>query len=190
MPTRKPIWSHVALGVLALLSWWAASFLAPPPEKTDETGEPGKIDYYSKNVKRITMDEHGKPKQLLFAVTLTHYQNDDHTELTEPVLTLYGREGPPWVIRSETALLPANSDTIYLNGNVLIMRDSDKTGRTLRIVTRNARVQPDRDYAETSEFIQVLSPPDELSGTGAEVHFGDDLKVRILSDVRRKHDTR
>jgi lipopolysaccharide export system protein LptC len=134
------------------------------------------------------MDENGKPKQLLFTVNLTHYVDGDRSELTEPVLTLYGEDGPPWVIHSDRAVMPGDRDTIFLNGNVLILRERDENGRTLKIVTQNARVQPDNNYAETDEFVQVLSPPDELTGKGARVHFGDDLKVTILSDVRRKHE--
>jgi lipopolysaccharide export system protein LptC len=190
MPTRNTFWSYLIFSVLAILSGWMASYLMPREETTVQANQPGKIDYYSKNVKRTVMGLDGKPKQLLFAARLNHYQEDNHTELSEAVLTLYGRSGPPWIIRSDAALLPAESDTIYLNGNVIITRDSDKTGRTIKIVTRDARVQPDQDYAETSEFIQVLSPPDQLSGKGAQVYFGENLKITVLSNVRRTHESR
>ncbi|HYE37903.1 LPS export ABC transporter periplasmic protein LptC [Methylocaldum sp.] len=179
--------TYLTLATLALLTWWLAGIFTPD-EESQGPGTHGKIDYYSKNISRTLMDENGKPKQLLFAVNLTHYVDEDRTELAQPVLTLYGTDGPPWVIHSDTAVMPAEGDTLFLNGNVLILRERDANNRTLKIVTQNARVQPDSNYAETSESIQVLSPPDELTGKGAQVHFGDDLKVTILSDVRRKHE--
>ncbi|MGX2040967.1 LPS export ABC transporter periplasmic protein LptC [Methylocaldum sp. MU1018] len=180
--------TYLALSALALLTWWLAGIFAPG----EETAGPrtyGAIDYYSKNLSRTQMDEYGNPKQLLFAENLTHYVDGSHTELVQPVLTLYGSNGPPWVIHSDTAVMPDEGDTMFLNGNVLILRERDEHGRTLKIVTQNARVQPDNDYAETDEFVQVLSPPDELTGKGAQVHFGDDLKITILAEVRRKHET-
>jgi lipopolysaccharide export system protein LptC len=179
--------TYLGLATLALFTWWLAGIFMPAEESAGPRTH-GTIDYYSKNLSRTLMDENGKPKQLLFAVNLTHYVDQDRTELVQPVLTLYGKDGPPWVIHSDNALMPGESDTIFLNGNVLILRERDENGRTLKIVTQNARVQPDNNYAETDEFIQVLSPPDELTGKGAKVHFGDDLKVTILSDVRRKHE--
>lgn len=179
--------TYLSLGTLALFTWWLAGIFMPDEEPAAPQTR-GTIDYYSKNLSRTQMDENGKPKQLLFAVNLTHYVDQDRTELARPVLTLYGEDGPPWVIHSDTAIMPGDGDTIFLNGNVLILREQDDNGRTLKIVTQSARVQPDNNYAETDEFIQVLSPPDELTGKGAQVHFGDDLKVTILSDVRRKHE--
>ena len=179
--------SYLVLGILAAMSGWLAELLAPKDD-TQSKPPPGRIDYYTKTLRRTVMDETGKPKELLLAEQLTHYDNDDHSELTRPVMTLFSKNGPPWVIHAESARIPAESDEIYLYGEVLIVRESDEKGRTIRIETRNARVQPDRQYAETDEFVRVLSPPDTLTGTGAKVHFGDDLNFTVLSNVRRKHE--
>lgn len=187
MPNLKSLSSYLVLGLLALGTWWAAEFLAPKEGSTPKP-TPGRVDYYSKQIRRTVMDATGRPKELLVADTLTHYENDNHTDLDRPVLTLYTQEGPPWVIHADTALLPGQGDEIFLNGAVLVLRDADATGRTIRIETRNARVRPNQNYAETDEFVRVLSPPDTLTGTGAQVWFGDDLKFNILSHVRRKHE--
>lgn len=187
MPTLKSLFTYLVLGLLVLGSWWAAERLMPKDESPAKSA-PGKVDYYSKNIRRTVMDETGQPKELLLAETLTHYENDNHTELSRPVMTLYAKKGPPWVIHADSALLPGKGDEIFLQGNVLVRRDADKNGKTLRIETTNARVQPDKNYAETDEFVRVLSPPDTLTGTGAQVWFGDDLKFTILSNVRRKHE--
>jgi lipopolysaccharide export system protein LptC len=187
MLSRKSLLTYTALGALALGTWWAAEILLPKEEAPGK-GAPGKVDYYSRNLRRTVMDEFGKPKELLVAETLVHYENDNHTELTRPVMTLYSKEGPPWVIHADSAVLPGQGDDVFLYGNVLVLRDADKNGRTVRIETTNARVQPKNNYAETDEFIRVLSPPDTMTGTGAKVNFGDNLSYTILSDVRRKHE--
>lgn len=191
MTDGRSLRGYALLCVLAVLSGWLASVLAPRESGSGLSGGTGRIDYYSRGVKRTLLDEQGRPRQLLLAAELYHYPEDDHTELREPVLTLYGSEGAiPWVIRSETALLPAGGELIYLNGKVSISRAADKNGRKLEILTNNVRIKPNENYAETSEFIQMLSPPDSLSGKGAEVHFGEAIKIKLLSEVRRKHDTK
>ncbi len=183
---------YALLCAVAVSTGWLASVLIPRESDTRiASGSSGRIDYYSRGVKRTTLDENGHPRQLLLATELYHYTDDDHTELRQPVLTLYGKQdGIPWVIRAETAVLPADGEVIYLDGKVHISRATDKNGRKLDILTRNVRVKPREDYAETSEFTQMLSPRDTLSGKGAEVHFGEDIKIKLLSEVRRKHDTK
>ncbi len=178
---------YVLMGLLTLASWWAAEHFGPPIEPGRKL-EPGKVDYYSKHLQRTIMDEMGKPKEMLLAEELVHYEDEKRTELSKPVLTLYTKEGPPWVIHSETATLPGEGDEILLNGEVLVLRDANKNGRTMRIETSNARVQPDNNYAETDEDIRVISPPDYMSGTGAKMKFGDGIQYSVLANVRRKHD--
>lgn len=178
---------YLVLGLLALLSWWAAERFGPPIEKGKKL-EPGKVDYYSKGLRRTVMDEAGKPKELLVAEELVHYEDDNRSELTKPVMTLYTQEGPPWVIYAETATLPGDGEQIFLNGTVLVLRDANQDGRTMRIETSNARVQPDNNYAETDEDIRVISPPDYMTGTGAKLKFGDGIEYSVLANVRRRHD--
>ena len=178
---------YLLLGLLALLSWWAAERFGPPIEKGKKL-EPGKVDYYSKGLRRTVMDEAGKPKELLVAEELVHYEDDNRSELTKPVMTLYTQEGPPWVIYAETATLPGDGEQIFLNGAVLVLRDANRDGRTMRIETSNARVQPDNNYAETDEDIRVISPPDYMTGTGAKLKFGDGIEYSVLANVRRRHD--
>ena len=100
----------------------------------------------------------------------------------------YSKDGTPWVIRSETATIHSDSEFVFLNGDVLVLRDANKDGRTIRIETTNVRAQPEKDYAETDEDIRVISYPDYMTGTGAKINFGSELKYRVLANVRRKHD--
>lgn len=190
MRDRSTLRWFVALSLLAVLSGWWASLLTSRDVGQEGIRSAGRIDYYSRSVTRTVLDESGKPRQKLKASALYHYPDDDRTELREPVLTLYQQDKTPWVIRAETAILPAGGEVIHLNGAVSISRADDGGGRKLDILTRNVRLKPGEDYAETSEYIELLSPPDRLSGKGAEVHFGDDVKVRLLSEVHRRHDAK
>lgn len=183
----KSFTTYLLLGLLALGTWWVAEILVPKEEAPPKLA-PGKVDYYSENIRRTVLDETGNPKELLLADRMVHFENDNRTELSRPVMTLYGKQGPPWVIRADSAVLPGGSDDVLLYGDVVIVRGADKKGKTVRIETTNARVQPERQYAETDEFIRVLSPPDIMTGTGAQVWFGENLKFTVLENVRRKHE--
>jgi len=173
--------------VLMAGSWWLAQQLGPADEQAVKL-QPGKVDYYTRGLKRTVMDIDGNPKEYLVTDEMVHYDQEDKAELEAPIMTLYAKDGPPWVIHSETATIPGDSDFIFLNGNVLVLRDANNEGRTMRIETTNVRAQPNQDYAETDEDIRVISPPDYMSGTGATINFGNELKYKILGNVRRKHE--
>ncbi|NBS15525.1 MAG: LPS export ABC transporter periplasmic protein LptC [Gammaproteobacteria bacterium] len=172
---------------MVVISWWLADHLGPPDEGPKKL-KPGKVDYYSKGLRRTVMDKEGNPKELLFATEMIHYEEKNLTELIKPEISLFVKDGPPWVIRSETATIPSDSEFVFLNGDVLVLRDANKDGRTIRIETTNVRAQPEKDYAETDEDIRVISYPDYMTGTGAKINFGSELKYRVLANVRRKHD--
>lgn len=177
------------LGVLVLLvaSGWLASIYGPKPEPVQKM-KMGRVDYYARGLRRTVMAADGKPKEHLVAKEMVHYEEEDTAELARPVINLFSQDAPPWIIHSETALIPAKSEFIFLNGDVLILRDADKTGRTVRIETSNIRTKTGQDYAETDEYIRIISPPDYMTGTGATIHFGKNLSYQILHDVRRRHD--
>ncbi len=185
----KTVWAYLFLTVLALASWWLAELITPQQEAVPiPTGS--NIDYYSNNVVRVVMNPDGTPKQRLIAETMTHYLEEDRTELTRPVLTLYSKTTPPWVIRADTGTISSGGETLFLGGNVLITRAGAEDTRPVEAITKNLKVEPDKQYAETAEHVDVLSPPDHVTGTGMQAHFGDNLNITLLADVRGKHATR
>lgn len=187
MITARGLFTYASLATVAVGTGWVAEKLAPPPELR-ESNPPGQVDYYSRNIHRFTSDISGKRINVLVAEKLTHYQNDDHSELENPVLTLFSTDGPPWVIHGERGIVSSKSTDVFLEGPVLVLRDADRSGRTVRAETSNVRIKPDENYGETEDFVEIFSPPDELSGIGMQVHFGKALQVTVLSSVRRKHE--
>lgn len=178
---------YVVLLIIAGVTGWLAQRLTPPVEPVDPKAK-GKVDYYSVNLLRTTADEAGKTKNVLYAEKLTHFENDDHSELEKPVMTIFAGDGPPWVVHGEHGTVSSRGTEVFLKGPVLVLRDADQSGRTVRAETSNVKILPDENYGETNDFVQILSPPDELSGVGMQAHFGAAFKVTVLSAVRRKHD--
>ena len=183
---KRSVGTYAVLILLAAFSWWLAEQLLPKESLLPKQAH-GKIDYYSTRVKRTVMSPEGKPKQLLFAETMTHYQDDDRTEMDKPVMTLYKEGKPPWIIHSETGTSLSGGSAVLLNGNVLITRETDDGG-TIEIRTRNVKYDPNRDYAETQEDVIIRSPHDETHATGMQVYFEPELKAHLLANVRRKHE--
>lgn len=178
----------LALLLLALGTWWLADKLTPKfvAEKKSDTSQ---MDYFSKDITRTVLTDQGIPKEKLFAPMMTHYRDRDRTELESPTQTLYKKDAQPWVIHSEKGTLLDGGKEVLLRGDVLITRKNDQ-GEELRIMTKNVKYIPDQEYAETDEHVLMLGPNDASSGTGAQVNFEPALLIKLLADVRRKHEIR
>ncbi len=187
MPNLRTLATRLILILLAGGSWWLAEILAPKDEAVSKVDN-SQIDYYSKNIHRTELTPEGAIKQVLFAERMIHYKDDNRTEMDKPVMTLYKKGGEPWIIHSERGTSQAAGKPVLLHGKVLITR-KDSKGEELKIFTSNVKYTPDQDYAETAEHVLMLGKDDATSGNGAQVYFEPVLKIKLLADVRRKHET-
>jgi len=187
MPNPKSVANHLLLLLLAGGSWWLAENLAPKDNGGAKV-DTSQVDYYSKNIHRTVLTPEGVPKEVLFAELMTHYKDDNRTVMDKPVMTLYKKGGEPWIIHAEKGTSLAGGTAVLLHGNVLITRKNDK-GEEMKIYTANVKYTPETEYAETAERVLMEAKDDTTSGTGAQVYFEPVLRINLLANVRRKHET-
>jgi lipopolysaccharide export system protein LptC len=187
MTSPRALATHLLLALLAAGSWWLAESLAPKDEAENKV-DSSQVDYYSKNIHRTVLTAQGTPKEALFAEVMTHYKDDNRTDMDGPVMTLYKDGGEPWTIRAEKGTSLSGGQAVLLRGKVLITR-KDNNGEEMEILTSNVTYTPGRDYAETAEPVLMRSKDDTTRATGAQVTFEPVLKINLLADVRRKHET-
>lgn len=179
--------AKIALALLAATTWWF-SFIQEPDEpiKTDKLAH--KVDYYLRNFSMLSMTESGLPKQRLTATYMEHFADDDSTEITSPLMTMYTPNKPELRIISETGYVSADGELVLLKGAVSITRGSSKSLESMQIDTHNLSIQLPNDYAETDEFVKIVSGNNTIQGTGLEAHFREPINIKILADVRGNHE--
>lgn len=174
----------LALVVAALLSGWLADRRqAPAPEPVSPHG-PRMIDYYLSGLDVTRMTPTGIPAHRLRADKLRHFTDDDTTELQDPHLTVYQGDAPPWEVDAEQAWVSADGSLMLLTGEVLIEREAGDDNRPMRIMTRDLRVQPQQDYAETDEKVRVDSDSDWLDAVGMQAWLRPPSRLKFLSQVK------
>jgi len=183
----KVVATNTILLLVAAATWWLAESLVQK-ETVEAKADTSQIDYFAKNIRRTVLSTEGKPNEVLFADMMTHYKDDNRTVMEKPTMTLYKKGGEPWVIHAEKGTSLAGGEAVLLHGKVLISRDLDK-GDELKIYTSNVKYTPEKNYAETEERVLMVTRDDATSGTGAQVYFEPVLKINLLADVRRKHET-
>ncbi len=181
---RHPLFLWSLLLVLAGISWWLAERESPRRAQEIVHEGPRAVDYYLRDLQATTMTPAGLPARTLAAAELRHYPDDDTTELLKPRLTVHQREGPPWQVNAKTGWVSADGSLVLLNGPVHIERAAGPANRPLQIDTRNLRVQPRQDYAETDERVRVRSLKDRIDATGMQAWLRRPARIKLLADVK------
>jgi lipopolysaccharide export system protein LptC len=173
----------LALATVGAVAWWLQhGEETPAPARNAGERRP---DYRVDNLTATTMDKTGRPEKRLFAVELRHYPDDDTKELQSPRLTLFEEEGPPWVLRSESARVSADDNLIWLQGEVYIDRARSETTREVHLKTSEALLKRKERYAETDRVVRITSESDwTTADSGARLWLQEKLRAKLLGRVR------
>jgi lipopolysaccharide export system protein LptC len=176
----------LVLALTALLSWW---LVQQAPDTTPEVAHSGsrEVDYHVTGLEVTRMTPAGRPAHRLRIAQARHFTDDDTTALDDPHLTVFQDEAPPWEIEAEHAWMSADGGLVLLGGEVLITRAGDAGNRPVQIRTRELRVQPQQDYAETDERVRVESEDDWLEAVGMQAWLRPPSRLKFLSQVRASY---
>lgn len=141
-------------------------------------------DSFMENFTTQVLDEQGRPQYQLRAIHMAHYADDDRSEFTQPQFTAFQPDGQRWTAAAETGRAENGTEQIFLDGAVTIQRYPDEaSSANLQIRTRDVRVRPADDYAETDQAATIVQNEDTLKAVGLQVYFRKG-QVQLLSQVR------
>lgn len=170
------------LALLAAVSWWLQE---NDEETVARAARPAHTpDYWVEGLVARSMDIYGRPQRILQARMLTHYPDDGSTELTLPRLQLLEPDRPPWRIDSKYGWLSPDGELVLLQGEVNIRREASPGRLPVHLLTRDLRVQPKDEYAETEHHVRILSGPHRVQSTGLQAWLRPPVRIKLLADVR------
>jgi len=180
------LWKFFAPLLVALVAGLSVWLFQEQPDKgavvTPRTQ--GVPDSFMENFTTQILDEQGRPQYQLQATHMAHYADDDHSEFTQPEFTAFRPDGQRWTAVAETGRTKNGSEQVFLDGTVTIQRYPDMTSpANLQIHTRDVRVRPADDYAETDQTATIVQNNDTLKTVGLQVYFREG-RVQLLSQVR------
>ncbi len=189
--TTSRIRLYLVLLVLGLSSWLVAYFLEEK-QSTEYSAIDHSPDYFSVNYLKKETDQNGWLKNELFADKMVHYGDDGTTHLTRPVMTLYNAKHnldlAPWLITAETGLLEADNEHLLLMGQVFIGREKTKKHNMFKINTSELMVTLSINFAETTEWAELLDGLNRTEGIGFEATFTDPVWINFLSKVKGRYE--
>lgn len=144
-------------------------------------------DSFMENFTTQVLDKQGRPQYQLSAARMAHYADDDYSELTQPRFTVFRPDGQRWTVVAETGRAENGSEQIFLSGKVTIQRFPNALAPSnLQIYSRDVRVQPADDYAETDQAITIVQDGGVMNAVGFQAYFREG-RVQLLSQVRGRY---
>lgn len=139
-------------------------------------------DYYMENFTTLTMNQDGTPKNRLNASYMAHYPDDNTTELHDPELEIFQENKPPIIVNSDKGWVTSNNEVILLSGNVYLHQDDEFGERKIELITEDARVLVDQEYAETKKPATLISGRAVTKSIGLRAYL-QEQRLEFLNDV-------
>lgn len=143
-------------------------------------------------VDRFTIVRHdllGKPETTLSARKMTHYPDDDSTELAAPRVLKSKSGEAPMELTSDRGALSQDGEDIFLYDNVLLVRQATEQQPEMRLTTSFLHLVQSRSLALTDRVVAIREPNRYLTGRGME--YDNSLgTIRLRAQVRGRFEQR
>lgn len=141
-------------------------------------------DAFMENFTSEILNKQGQPRYQLHASRMAHYADDDRSELANPQFIAFRPGGQRWTMVAESGEALEGTQRIMLKGAVTIQRqDAAQVPVSLEIRTRDVRIQPAKDTAESDQPTTIIHGKDTLEGVGLRANFRQG-QLQLLSQVR------
>ena len=174
----------VSILVMATATWFTLMTLTPQDHPKPVTSE--QPDAYMEDVSAVFMDQFGKPKMKIVTPKLTHYLNNDTTQLDDPQLTIYRQSPTPWYISSHYAKATHGIDNVDFRENVTIHHPADANMPATIIKAPTLIVHPTDQTAETNEEIELIQPNIIVKAMGMRANMNSG-NIQLLSKARGEY---
>jgi lipopolysaccharide export system protein LptC len=167
---RPTTWLPLAaLALLVGLTLWLNQLVQPQGVRADgsKRHDPDLIvdDFNARK-----LDEQGLVRYTLVARKMVHYPDDDSALLETVRLEAFEPRQPKMTITADHGRLEQGGDRVWIEGNVVVVRDADEKSDRARLTTDKMLVLPDEGIARTTSEVNLDSPTGHAHATGLELN--------------------
>ena len=143
-------------------------------------------DYFVENFNFVKMTPGGQNKYRIVGTKLTHYPNDDHADVTLPVITNLDPTQPQITARAQRATIKNIADQteneVHLYEKVIVNRPKTNKTEHLQLNTDYLLSYPDKHTSETNFPVEIISGDTVTTGVGMKVNDATQ-QIQILNNV-------
>jgi len=154
-----------ALALLVGLTLWLNQLVQAPIARADgSTRHDPDLIVESFNARKLGSD--GRLLYTLEAKKMVHYPDDDSAILESVKVEAFEPKQPKMTITADNGRLEQGGERVWIEGNVVIVRDADERNESARILTDKLLVLPDDGIARTDSEVTLESASTHAIATG------------------------
>lgn len=174
---RPTTWLPLAvLGLLVALTLWLNTLVRAPAGREDGSmrhDPDAVVDRF--DAKKFGVD--GRVLYTLAAKKMVHYPDDDSALLESLTLEAFEPHQPKMTVTADHGRLEQAGDRVWIEGNVVLVREGDAKTEPARVTTDKLLVLPDAGIARTDAQVRLVSPSSHAVAQGLEL----DNKARTIT---------
>jgi lipopolysaccharide export system protein LptC len=174
---RPTSWLPLAvLALLLALTLWLNHLVQAPVARADGSlrHDP---DVIVEKFNARKLGEDGRVLYTLAARKMVHYPDDDSALLESITLEAFEPRQPRMTITADNGRLEQGGDRVWVEGNVVVVREADAKMGPAKLTTDRLLVLPDEGIARTSSEVTLDSPTGRAHAEGMEI----DNRARTLT---------
>ncbi len=173
---RPTTWLPLAvLALLVGLTLWL-NYLVQAPTARASGSLRHDPDLIVEQFRARKLGEDGEVRYTLTARKMVHYPDDDSALLESLTLEAFEPRQPRTTITADHGRLEQGGDRVYVEGNVVVIREGDRQTEPAKLTTDKLLVLPDAGIARTSSQVNLESPSANAVAAGFEL----DNRARTL----------
>ena len=185
-PNKLRRWLLVlSVGLISLASYWALEIIRSQNNEGTKKVRT-RPDYYVEHFNFVKMTPEGQNKYRIVGTKLVHYPEDDHADITLPVITNLDPTQPPITARAERATLKnmasQTENEVHFYEKVVINRPKTDKAEHLQLKTDYLVSYPDKKIAETNFPVEIISGNTITTGVGMKANEATQ-QIQILKNV-------
>lgn len=176
-------------GIIIMLLIVAVSLFLLYFEKTDDVSDMISIseqeqrpDFFMDEVSSVKLNPDGSIHYRLTATTLTHFSQNDLTELTNPHLTLYQNDELPWELTAQKGTLISDGSVINLRDDVELVQKEELSTSATQLLTSELTIKPNEHFATTDKPVTIKTVDGLTQAKGLNAFFKTN-RIELLSEV-------
>jgi lipopolysaccharide export system protein LptC len=166
---RPTSWLPLAvLALLVALTLWLNALVQAPNARADGSlrHDP---DLMVDNFNARKLAEDGSVQYTLDARKMVHYPDDDSALVESVKLEAFEPRQPKMTITADHGRLEQGGDRVWIEGNVVIVREADAKTEKARVTTEQLLVLPDEGKASTDREVHLETPSAHAVAQGLQL---------------------
>ena len=165
--------------ILAIISIWLLS--GEDNKNNPSQDEQVRTSDYSMTEFTLTiMDDSGTPSRVITGDKMSHYPDDDSTEILFPVAHVIDQQKDTWIMSSNKGRTQGEGEEIVLTGNVIITRQDNNE---IELRTEKLILDTLHNTAYTDLAVNIKSPYGNTNSVGLHAALEDKM-INLHSRVK------